>query len=200
MKKNKGFTLIELLVAVAVFSVMIAFAAPNLNDFTKRNRLSSQTNIMVAHLNLARSEAVKRNASVSACISNSAFSACTSPTATTSQPWENGWIVFTDTDGDGNYETGDGDTLLQVGEQLKGGNTIRSGQFFSKITYNNDGSAISAGTFKVCNGELGPTTTEALETARAINVSTAGHISMGEDKDSDKIVNDFSNTELTTCI
>jgi type IV fimbrial biogenesis protein FimT len=191
--KNKGLTLIEILVTVTVFAILIAIAAPSLNDFTERNRLSSQTNILVAHLNLARSEAVKRNQSISTCISNSAFSACLSPGATTSQPWENGWIVFVDMDGDGNYETGDGDSLLQVGEALGGGSTIRSGQYFSEITYNNDGSVTAPGTFKVCNQDA------TLTMARAINISTAGHISMGNDADDDGIPNDYTNTELTSC-
>lgn len=188
MKKNKGFTLIELMVAVAVFAILMAFAAPNLSDFSERNRLASQTNILVAHLNLARSEAVKRNRELKICISNPAHNACT-----TTGKWEDGWMIFIDANSDNDYATADGDTLIQVGDALGGGITVRSTQFANLLTYNNDGSVTSAGTFKVCNEAA------TLSMARALVIRTAGHVTLGKDPDDDGIPNDHTNTELTTC-
>ena len=65
-----GFTLIELLVTISVASVMLAIAAPSFRDMSIRNSVSSYTNDMIASVNYARSEAVRRGLPVSICSTN----------------------------------------------------------------------------------------------------------------------------------
>jgi type IV fimbrial biogenesis protein FimT len=57
-----GFTLVELVITVAVASVLLAMAVPSFNQMIISSRLTAQSNDMLAAINLARSEAIKRNA------------------------------------------------------------------------------------------------------------------------------------------
>jgi type IV fimbrial biogenesis protein FimT len=63
----RAFTLIELMVTIAVASVLLAIAVPSFNQLIVANRLTAQANEVVAALNFARSEAIKRNTRVSFC-------------------------------------------------------------------------------------------------------------------------------------
>lgn len=86
-----GFTLVELLVTIALGSILLALAVPSFNGFIIANRLTTQANEMVAAINFARSEAIKRNGSISLCRANSTeATACAATTGT----WEH-WIART---------------------------------------------------------------------------------------------------------
>ncbi|MFG6160674.1 GspH/FimT family pseudopilin [Halomonas sp. 1390] len=67
--KKKGFTLIELLVALAVAVILATVAVPNFQGLISRNRLAADFNHVLAGLNYARSEAVKRREDVTVSIS-----------------------------------------------------------------------------------------------------------------------------------
>lgn len=82
-----GFTLVELMVTIAVMAVLLAIAVPTFNDATLGGKLSSYANNFVASSHLARSEAIKRNAAVTLCVS-------TNGTSCASGGWEQGWIVL----------------------------------------------------------------------------------------------------------
>ncbi len=86
---NKGLTLVELLMALAVVSVILAGSAQNIMDFVLNNRAAAQVNKLQSSLRHARHEAIKRNRSITVCQSADA-SSC-------SGNWEDGWIVFMDT-------------------------------------------------------------------------------------------------------
>lgn len=60
-----GFTLTELMVTLAVFGILLGVGVPGLNELTQRQRVSTHANALVAALQLARSEAVRRGAPVS---------------------------------------------------------------------------------------------------------------------------------------
>lgn len=64
-RKQRGFTLAEVLVVVAVVGILAAIAAPNLSDMVRRQRLKTAAFDVFSSLNLARSEAIKRNRQVS---------------------------------------------------------------------------------------------------------------------------------------
>lgn len=64
MRAVRGFSLAEMLVAVGIVSIITALAVPAFNEFFRTNKVASHTNELVALLNYARSEALKRQANV----------------------------------------------------------------------------------------------------------------------------------------
>lgn len=90
-KRIAGFTMVELLITVALASILMTMAVPSFNQMVMGSRLTTQANEFVSAVNFARSEAIKRNASISLCRASS-------PTATacagSSGNWQH-WIVRT---------------------------------------------------------------------------------------------------------
>jgi type IV fimbrial biogenesis protein FimT len=100
MERENGFTLVELLISILIVTTLLAMGVPSLKEFMKDNRLSAQSNAMVAGLQLARSEAVKRGADTVICASSNQAS-CTG-----NGDWDKGWIVFSDLNRDGDPDVG----------------------------------------------------------------------------------------------
>ena len=59
-----GFTLIELMITIAVVGVLTALVLPSFTKLLKNNCMTTTTNNLVTSLQLAKSEAVKRRATV----------------------------------------------------------------------------------------------------------------------------------------
>ncbi|MFT4257211.1 MAG: GspH/FimT family pseudopilin [Pseudoxanthomonas sp.] len=58
------------MVAIAVLAIMVAMAVPSFTALINGNRLTGQANELIAALQVARSEAVRRNARVAVCASS----------------------------------------------------------------------------------------------------------------------------------
>ena len=56
-----GLTIIELMVVIIIIAVLAAYAVPALQDTIKNNRITAQNNELIALINLARNEAIRRN-------------------------------------------------------------------------------------------------------------------------------------------
>jgi type IV fimbrial biogenesis protein FimT len=75
------------MIAIAVLAILLSVAVPSFNDATLGSRLSSEANRLVASVNLARGEAIHRNAVVTMCPSANGVSCAATG------GWEQGWIV-----------------------------------------------------------------------------------------------------------
>ncbi len=105
---RRGFTLMELMIVLALAAVVLAIGAPNFREFRQNNRLTATANDFLASLQLARTEAVKRQTTVSICPSGNAGG----PNAECSGDEFRGWIVFADADGD--CARGAGEPLIRA--------------------------------------------------------------------------------------
>jgi type IV fimbrial biogenesis protein FimT len=78
-RTQSGFTAPEMMIVVAIVGILAAIAAPNMADMVRVQRVRTAAFDVVAGLTLARSEALKRNASVTI--------------TPTGGQWGNGWTT-----------------------------------------------------------------------------------------------------------
>jgi len=176
--KSAGFTLIELIITVTLIGVVLSVGVPSFREILQSNRISVQTNELVATLNYARSEAVKRGINVTICKANVAVNASTCAAGV---DWENGWIIFVDQNTLGTID-GSGasaDILLKVHEPLPTGYTLRTGGTFTDwIGYLPSGVSKGSGglsndTFRICPPPKANALVDATKSRRVI-VNTTG--------------------------
>lgn len=163
----------ELLFTVGIIFALLTMAVPSFQGVIQGGRITTATNDLVSALNLARSEAIRRNLRTTVCTSASG-TACTPGSG-----WEQGWIVFTDPDNDGVY-TGPpsvpNETILRVRDSVEGrltmvGNT-NVADYISYVARGHSElttGAFQAGTIKICDNRTG-------EVGRNLKISTSGRI------------------------
>ena len=115
-----------------VASILLAIAVPSFREMSANNRLTTQANDLVAALNLSRSEAIKRNTSVTFCrVASDTDTTC--PTSTSQ--WL-GWIVRTA-----------GGTVIRRGSvsTYNGALVLKSTLTNDQVTFGSDGLARTGG-------------------------------------------------------
>lgn len=92
MKKSRGFTLIELMITIAIMSIVMAIAMPNMSKFIVKQRIQSQADSLLIALVYARTEALKNNKTVYVI-----------PAGNTADDWQKkGWCVVLENDNNTN--------------------------------------------------------------------------------------------------
>lgn len=130
--RRQGFTLFELMTSIAILGILTTLAVPSYRVFIVDSRLSAQTNLFLAALNLARSEAVKRNSTVTV--------------QAKAATWSSGWRVLD--------ETG---ALLRDFPALNGGNTLVSATASTALVFRSSGQMQGGGNahFNLCTDDSG---------------------------------------------
>lgn len=174
---TEGFTLVELMITLAVAAILAALAAPGFSSIIRDHRLTTQANIFLASLQLARTEAVSRGVQVTI-RRNGGVGA----------PWDSGWQVFTDWDQDGQFDGDPDETdcsleqdcILKRQAPLENGLTMRTGGTFSAwMAYQPTGFPLGSGglgndTFRLCDSEA------TTNFSREIVINTTGRAVINE--------------------
>ena len=97
-RHQSGFTLYELLITLLVIGVVLSLGVPNMQEFTANSRLTTTSNDLHTSFLLARSEAVRARTNVTICAIDTAALPPLQPAC--GGTFDDGWMVFVDTDGD----------------------------------------------------------------------------------------------------
>jgi type IV fimbrial biogenesis protein FimT len=140
----QGVTLIELLISVALLGAIAVFSVQSYGSLMVKMQKSTQANLFIAALHNARAEAINRRERVTLCRANTNYDGC----VTDANTWEKGWIMFVDSDRDG--ELDGGETTLQTQAAFQGKNRLVAAtgdtDFVNFISYTHSGYARGAGT------------------------------------------------------
>ena len=118
-RRTHGFTLIELMVTLAIAAILMFLAIPSFVSYQRNTQLTSAANSLLAAINAARGEALKRGMSV-----------IVVPTGNGSD-WKTGWVVVVDKNTPRTYTATEDNTVLTQAKVPSGisitGNGIASG-------------------------------------------------------------------------
>ncbi|MSQ98701.1 MAG: hypothetical protein EXR85_05310 [Xanthomonadales bacterium] len=133
-----GFTIIELAITLVMVAIGLALALPSLQNLVANNQVTAAANTIVSGLNLARSNAITSGENITICPVGSDGTCSESN-------WENGWIVFTDADGDSVADPGEIVRVVNLD-----GNTNASG-FDDVIVFRSDGTTSLSANVTITN-------------------------------------------------
>lgn len=155
-----GVTVIELMVVTVVLAVLMLIAVPSFRDASLGSRLSAAANDLLASVQLARSEAIKRNVAVTLCAS------ADGATCAASGGWEQGWIIVV------------AGTVIQRQQGLADGYRVTQGGGTSPLNFQPIGIGATAATFTVCRndpvGSQERVVTMSAAGAARVTITTAG--------------------------
>ncbi len=138
---SRGFTLLELMVVLAIAGILAAVAGPSFQSMIKSSGVITERDQLATAVKMTRGEAIYRKTSATLCASNDQAS------CSADADWKDGWIIFSDDDGDGTFDAGD-DTLIDVSygnTSLRVGNDGSGGM----LTFSPSGMKIPAGSVVV---------------------------------------------------
>jgi type IV fimbrial biogenesis protein FimT len=139
------------MIAITIFGILLMIAVPSFRDAALGSRLSAIANNLLASVQLARSEAIKRNEVITLCASADGAS-CAS-----SGGWEQGWAVL-----DASA------SLIQRQQALPLELKVTQAGGTSDLSFQPIGVGATAATFTVCRDS--PVGTQ----ERVVNVSATG--------------------------
>src|SRR6266702_5994433 len=130
-KAQGGFTLVELMVTLAVLSILLCIAIPSFRDAGLPSQLRALANNVVAATRIARSEAIKRNATVTLCVSSDGHACGTGN-------WQQGWIVISS------------GTVLHSEPPAPGGYRVTPAAGSNALSFDSTGLGANPDSFTIC--------------------------------------------------
>ncbi len=154
-----GFTLIELMVILIIVAIVGGAGLPAMYRMTANNRITTQTNELLADINFARSEAIKQGKRIAIL--------CQGATCQDPQPsWNGGWAVFEDVNGNGQLDIDQNEPVFRVHDAIN--NSIQ-------IRFNNNNIIIYGANGRIAGGTAGSFTLRDNDNnGRNIIISPAG--------------------------
>lgn len=139
----RGFTLVELMVTIAVLAIILGIAAPSFTEIIHRNRLVAGANELVAAMQTAKMEAIRRNARVGLC-----------PTVTGAACSGGDWsrlVVYEDANSNSSLDAGE--TVVREVQAVRSGAGISASSTVDRIRFGADGRA-RFGTAGATSGDI----------------------------------------------
>jgi type IV fimbrial biogenesis protein FimT len=158
------------MVAVAVMAIVLGLAVPGFQSMVNGNRLTGAANELVASLQTARMEAIRRSRRVVVCTSANA-NAGDGATCASASANADGWIIFVDANSDGDFDKA-GDTLLR--NSTFDGNVLVGGA--DTVMYRADGMARDGDGELITSGNvrMRVATSQPAKNVRCIDITTGG--------------------------
>ena len=153
-RTSRGFTLIEMMIAITLMAILMAIAVPSFKDASLGSQLRSMANELVASAALARSEAIKRNAVVTLCVSSNGQTCGAGD-------WDQGWIVS------------QGGTVIQHQSAAATGFNITESGGLDGLRFQPIGAGSTPATFTVCRAAPSIGAHE-----RVVTITTTGRASV----------------------
>ena len=168
MNRQTGFTLAELLTVIAIVGILMGIGVPSYRYVTNSYRMSAEVNGLLGDVQFARGEAIKEGLPVTLCVSRDAQT-CDAGSTT----FQEGWIVFSDTNGNATVDPGE--TVLRVQNAFTGAvpDTFIADNNVSALTFNREGFVTAAGGFPNLTIRLHDSTNNAVWT-RCLWVNPVG--------------------------
>jgi len=155
-RPERAFSLHEALVTLAVVSTVTTIAVPSFLQIVSSQRMTGAVNTLVTALNLARSEAIKRNENVTLCPSGDGQN-CQNMDASETV-WENGYLLYLDRNENDSPDADE--TVVRIFGSSKN-LRIRSTSGRNHVTYRSNGQASGSNlsfTFCTTNNSSPPRT------------------------------------------
>lgn len=165
---SSGFTLIELLTVITIVAILMALGVPSYQYVTNANRISGEVNGLLGDMQYARSEAIKEGQTITVCSSSNSTSGA--PTCSGSTSWQNGWIAFSDSNGNATVDLGE--TILRVQRPFAAGDTFNANGGMSAVTFNREGFALNLANVTVTLHALVPNPSS----TRCLKITTVGQL------------------------
>lgn len=159
MERPPGFTLPEVMFSMAIVAGLVAWGVPAFRDLERNAARTSEVNLFLQAIYLARSEAIKRNGVVSLCPTQDGSTCAGSGSA-----WDRGWIVFVNLDRDSPAVRDAGEDLLYAYPAWTGGSVLANRATLSFRAFGQSG--VTA-TFTFCDDR-------GSRDARAVIISQSG--------------------------
>lgn len=170
-----GVTLVELLVTLAVALVLVSIAVPAMNVFVAKRATASAADDLAHAMQVARSEALKRSATIAVCASTDPNAS--SPTCGASTDWAKGWLIFLDADQDQDF--GNGDVLIEVGQASSSIGTLTEASDESSAMFMANGLADGGRSFELTS-RLDENNSSYDSSIRKVCVNVAGRVKILE--------------------